>query len=208
MPKTPFERMALKNVSLTIKDGSFTAIAGHTGSGKSTLVQHLNGLLHPTAGQVLVDGVDLAEKKSPAAKKARQSVGMVFQYPEHQIFAETVPNNQTRPSFARDFIAFRHIYDKNSGIRQFRAKSSGKVITAAFNKYKLNIRKLLHHIVYSLQIHGRILANSSMRATPCFHADNSFLGQNAVFAQKFRILFGVNIVCYNSQTVLICQSAR
>ena len=69
MPKTPFERMALKNVSLTIRDGSFTAIAGHTGSGKSTLVQHLNGLLHPTAGQVLVDGVDLAEKKSPAAKK-------------------------------------------------------------------------------------------------------------------------------------------
>ena len=90
MPKTPFERMALKNVSLTIRDGSFTAIAGHTGSGKSTLVQHLNGLLHPTAGQVLVDGVDLAEKKSPAAKKARQSVGMVFQYPEHQLFEETV----------------------------------------------------------------------------------------------------------------------
>ena len=90
MPKTPFERMALKNVSLTIRDGSFTAIAGHTGSGKSTLVQHLNGLLHPTAGKVLVDGVDLAEKKSLAAKKARQSVGMVFQYPEHQLFEETV----------------------------------------------------------------------------------------------------------------------
>ena len=90
MPKTPFERTALKRVSLTIEEGSFTAIAGHTGSGKSTLVQHLNGLLHPTQGQVLVDGIDLADKKNIAAKRARQSVGMVFQYPEHQLFEETV----------------------------------------------------------------------------------------------------------------------
>ena len=89
MKGTPFERTALQNVSLTIADGSLTAIAGHTGSGKSTLVQHLNGLLHPTKGEVLVDGVNLAGKKEEAGL-ARRKVGMVFQYPEQQLFEETV----------------------------------------------------------------------------------------------------------------------
>lgn len=89
MKGTPFERTALKDVSLTIADGSLTAIAGHTGSGKSTLVQHLNGLLHPTKGEVLVDGVSLAGKTKEAGL-ARRKVGMVFQYPEQQLFEETV----------------------------------------------------------------------------------------------------------------------
>lgn len=89
MRGTPFERRALADVSLTIEEGSFTALAGHTGSGKSTLVQHLNGLLQPDMGTVRVDGTDIAAKGA-AAKKARQSVGMVFQYPEHQLFEETV----------------------------------------------------------------------------------------------------------------------
>lgn len=88
MRGTPFERMALRDVTLTIPDGSFTALAGHTGSGKSTLVQQLNGLLQPDKGRVLVDGTDIA--KGAAAKKARRSVGMVFQYPEHQLFEESV----------------------------------------------------------------------------------------------------------------------
>ena len=89
MPQTPFERTALDKVSLTIEEGSFTAIAGHTGSGKSTLVQQLNGILHPSSGQVLVDGVDLAGKGKEVLA-ARRKVGMVFQYPEHQLFEETV----------------------------------------------------------------------------------------------------------------------
>ena len=89
MPMTPFERTALKDVSLTIEEGTFTALAGHTGSGKSTLVQHLNGLLHPTTGTVCVDGVDLSAG-GKTAKEARCRVGMVFQYPEHQLFEETV----------------------------------------------------------------------------------------------------------------------
>ena len=89
MKGTPFERTALRDVSLTIADGSLTAIAGHTGSGKSTLVQHLNGLLHPTQGEVLIDGVNLAGKKKEAVL-ARRKVGMVFQYPEQQLFEETV----------------------------------------------------------------------------------------------------------------------
>ncbi len=89
MRGTPFEKKALDDVSVSIDKGEIVAVIGHTGSGKSTLVQHLNGLLKPDAGQVAVDGVNLAGKDA-AAKKARQLVGMVFQYPEHQIFAETV----------------------------------------------------------------------------------------------------------------------
>ena len=89
MKDTPFERTALRDVSLTIADGSLTAIAGHTGSGKSTLVQHLNGILHPTAGEVLIDGVNLAGN-GKEARTARRKVGMVFQYPEKQLFEETV----------------------------------------------------------------------------------------------------------------------
>lgn len=89
MKGTPFERTALRDVSLTIADGSLTAIAGHTGSGKSTLVQHLNGLLHPEQGEVLVDSVNLAGKKKENLL-ARRKVGMVFQYPEQQLFEETV----------------------------------------------------------------------------------------------------------------------
>ena len=93
MPKTPYERVALNKVNLTIEEGSFTAIAGHTGSGKSTLVQHLNGLLTPADGEVLVDGVNLSGKDKAAKIKAwhaRQQVGMVFQYAETQLFEETV----------------------------------------------------------------------------------------------------------------------
>lgn len=87
--KTPFEKTALKNISLTINEGEFVGIIGHTGSGKSTLVQHLNGLLQPTKGCVKVNGVDLS-KKTEEAKQMRHKVGMVFQYPEHQLFEETI----------------------------------------------------------------------------------------------------------------------
>ncbi len=86
---TSFERLALKDVSLNINKGEIVAVIGHTGSGKSTLVQHLNGLLKPDQGTAAIDDINIAAK-SAQAKIARQQVGMVFQYPEHQIFAETV----------------------------------------------------------------------------------------------------------------------
>lgn len=84
----PDASWALEDVSFALADGELFGIAGHTGSGKSTLVQHMNGLLVPTRGQVLVDGVDIANKQAAAA--ARGHVGLVFQYPEHQLFAASV----------------------------------------------------------------------------------------------------------------------
>lgn len=90
MPGTPFERTAIENVSIEIPSGKITAIAGHTGSGKSTLIQHLSGLLKPSNGKVLVDDVDINIKNNNESKMARRQVGMVFQYPEQQLFEETV----------------------------------------------------------------------------------------------------------------------
>lgn len=86
---TPFEKTAVNNVSLSIEKGEFIGIMGHTGSGKSTLVQMLNGLMKPTSGQILLDGEDIwANPKD--IRKIRFKVGMVFQYPEYQLFEETV----------------------------------------------------------------------------------------------------------------------
>lgn len=86
---TPFERKALDQVSFCVERGEFIGIIGHTGSGKSTLIQHLNGLLKPMSGQILLDGTDLWSDKK-FTRQARFRVGLVFQYPEYQLFEETV----------------------------------------------------------------------------------------------------------------------
>ena len=86
---TPFEHQALTDVSFQVERGEFIGIIGHTGSGKSTLMQQLNGLLKPTSGQVLLDGVDIWSDKK-LTRQARFRVGLVFQYPEYQLFEETV----------------------------------------------------------------------------------------------------------------------
>ena len=88
-PGTPFEYAALSDVCLEIPDGQYVAVIGHTGSGKSTLIQHLNGLIRPTSGSITVQGIDLTEKKVPL-RELRRRVGLVFQYPEYQLFEETV----------------------------------------------------------------------------------------------------------------------
>ncbi|NLC03890.1 MAG: energy-coupling factor transporter ATPase [Tissierellia bacterium] len=88
-PGTPFEIKALNNINLQIEEGDFIGLIGHTGSGKSTLVQHLNGLMKPTSGDIFVEGENIV-KKEANLKLLRQKVGLVFQYPEHQLFEETV----------------------------------------------------------------------------------------------------------------------
>lgn len=105
---SPYEMNALQKISLVIKEGDFVGLIGHTGSGKSTLVQHLNGLLKPTKGRVIVDDCEIS-LKGAKLKEIRQKVGLVFQYPEHQLFEETVyediafgPKNLMLPSLEID----------------------------------------------------------------------------------------------------------
>ncbi|WP_338982113.1 energy-coupling factor transporter ATPase [Spiroplasma endosymbiont of Eupeodes luniger] len=91
-PKSPFQFQALKNVNLWIKDSIITAVVGSTGSGKSTLIQHMNGLLIPTAGQIIVGDflIKAKQRKIKKQKLLRKSVGLVFQFPEYQLFEETI----------------------------------------------------------------------------------------------------------------------
>ncbi|NEU06488.1 MULTISPECIES: energy-coupling factor transporter ATPase [Clostridium] len=89
MAKSPFEKKALDNVSLEINDGEFLALIGHTGSGKSTLIQHINGLLKPSSGKIIVDDIDITSKNIKLTE-IRKRVGLVFQYAEYQLFEETI----------------------------------------------------------------------------------------------------------------------
>ena len=87
--KTPFEKLALDNIDLTIKKGEFVGIIGHTGSGKSTLIQHFNGILKPTSGDVFIGDMNTKDK-TLAESGLRYKIGLVFQYPEYQLFEETI----------------------------------------------------------------------------------------------------------------------
>ena len=86
---TPFEKAAINDVNIEISQGEFVGVIGHTGSGKSTLIQHFNGLLKPTSGKIYLDGKDIWADKSQI-RSVRSQVGLVFQYPEYQLFEETV----------------------------------------------------------------------------------------------------------------------
>ena len=129
----PYETKALDDVSLTIHDGEFVGLIGHTGSGKSTLVQHLNGLILPTSGQITVDGMDLADKNTDK-RAIRRRVGLVFQYLENQLFEETV---------AKD-IAFG---PKNLGLDE--AEIDRRVRTA-MRRVALDYDKLSQRSVFEL----------------------------------------------------------
>lgn len=89
MKRSPFEKKALDDVSLEIDDGEFVALIGHTGSGKSTLIQHINGLLKPDSGNIYINDIDITEKGAKLSE-IRKKVGLVFQYPEYQLFEETI----------------------------------------------------------------------------------------------------------------------
>lgn len=86
---TPFEKHALKDISLEIENGQFIGLIGHTGSGKSTLIQHINRLIKPTSGEIYIDSANINDEKTNI-KEIRQKVGLVFQYPEHQLFEMTI----------------------------------------------------------------------------------------------------------------------
>ena len=122
----PFESTAILDIDLEIQDGEFIGLIGHTGSGKSTLIQHLNGLLKPTQGTVIVNEIRI-EKGSRELRAVRQQVGLVFQYPEHQLFEETV---------ARD-IAFG---PKNLGLPQeeieTRVREAVQLVGLPYNEIK------------------------------------------------------------------------
>jgi len=129
----PYETKALDDVSLTIHDGEFVGLIGHTGSGKSTLVQHLNGLILPTSGQITVDGMDLADKNTDK-RAIRRRVGLVFQYPENQLFEETV---------AKD-IAFG---PKNLGLDE---EEIDRRVRTAMRRVALDYDKLSQRSVFEL----------------------------------------------------------
>ncbi len=126
MPKTPFETIALDNINLELEEGKFYALIGHTGSGKSTLIQHLNGLLKPTSGKIIVDGMDITDKKT-VMSEVRKKVGLVFQYPEYQLFEETIEKD----------IAFG---PKNLGLSDeevhVRVKRAMAMVGLDYEKYK------------------------------------------------------------------------
>jgi energy-coupling factor transport system ATP-binding protein len=124
MKDSVFEHKALDNVSLEIQDGEFIGLIGHTGSGKSTLIQHLNGLLKPTGGRIIIDDLTLDSKV--AAKAVRRKVGLVFQYPEHQLFEETVYKD----------VAFG---PKNLGISE---EESSKKVREAMHMVGLDYEKI------------------------------------------------------------------
>ena len=128
-----FQATALDDISLTIEDGEFVALVGHTGCGKSTLVQHLNGLLKPTSGQVLLDGQDI-NGEGVNRRELRQKVGLVFQYPEYQLFEETV---------AKD-IAFG---PKNQGLS---ADEVDRRVRRAMEHVHLNYDKLAERSPFEL----------------------------------------------------------
>ena len=125
-PNGPFEKKALDNVSLEINDGEFVAIIGHTGSGKSTLIQHMNGLIEATSGKIFVDDVEIT-KKGTKLIDIRKNVGLVFQYSEYQLFEETIEKD----------IAFG---PKNLGMDDMsindRVKSSMKMVGLDYELYK------------------------------------------------------------------------
>ena len=126
MKDTPFEKTAIKNINLEISEGEFVAIIGHTGSGKSTLVQHLKGLLTPDSGTVIIDDVNI-NQNTVSAKAAKNKVGIVFQYPEQQLFEETVYKDVT-------------FGPKNMGMPEEKleniAKQSLEFVSLDYEKYK------------------------------------------------------------------------
>lgn len=125
MPGTPFAQIAVKELDFTIEDGSFVGVIGHTGSGKSTLIQMLAGLIAPSSGRVLLDGEDINEKGYDK-KKLRRKIGVLFQYPEYQLFEETVAKDI---AFGPEKAGF------NSEEVERKVRSSMELVGLAYDKF-------------------------------------------------------------------------
>lgn len=124
---TPFERLALHPIDLRIPSGTFAAVIGHTGSGKSTLIQHFNGLLRPTTGSVQIGDLVVTGDKKQNLRELRKKVGLVFQYPEYQLFEETVEKD----------IAFGPSnFDLPPALIQTRVKEAMELVGLPYEKYK------------------------------------------------------------------------
>lgn len=125
-PNSPFESKALDNVNLEINKGEIIGLIGHTGSGKSTLIQHLNGLLKPTSGNIIIDGIDITDPNI-SLTEIRKKVGVVFQYPEYQLFEETICKD----------IAFGPTNLKlDEDEIQFRVKESMELVGLDYKEFK------------------------------------------------------------------------
>jgi len=126
MKGTPFEKKALDDVSIKINDGEFIGLIGHTGSGKSTLIQHINGLLKPESGEILIDGQNISSN-SVKLSDIRKKVGLIFQYPEYQLFEETIEKD----------IAYG---PKNLGLSgdeiKIRVKRAMELVELSYEKFK------------------------------------------------------------------------
>ena len=129
----PYESIALKDISFEIGKGEFVGIIGHTGSGKSTLIQHLNGLLKPKSGSILIDGIDITEK-DVKMRDIRRKIGLVFQYPEYQLFEETVHKD----------VAFGPL---NLGLTQ---EEAGERVIKAFELVGLNYEEIAQRSPFEL----------------------------------------------------------
>ena len=149
LPGSPFSATAIHDLTLQIEDGEFIGVLGHTGSGKTTFVQHLNGLLKPTEGRVIVDGLDITQK-GVKLLDVRRKVGLVFQYPEYQLFEETV---------AKD-VAFG---PKNMGLDK--AESTG-ACTGRWNRWGWNTARLPKARPLSCPA-GRCGASPARACWPC-----------------------------------------
>ena len=177
---TPFERAALRDVSLSIQRGEFVGLIGHTGSGKSTLIQHFNGLLKPTSGRVLFDGEDIW-KDVKFTREIRFKVGLVFQYPEHQLFEETVYQD----------ISFG---PKNMGLseEEIRARVACNLILAV-GRYRLGYANKLFHVLIVLLEQGKdgfvVLAVSQKLVF-------NFLGSNVIITPLHFVVDGVQRCVY------------
>ena len=120
---TPFEKVAVEGVSLSVEKGEFIGVIGHTGSGKSTLIQTLNGLIRPTSGQVLLDGRDIWQEPKKI-RSVRFRVGMVFQYPEYQLFEERRGSGHMRP---HGLQVLKRSYSQNPPSSSRAGRSGGRL---------------------------------------------------------------------------------